>query len=95
VTNERNRAADGIAERWRLSRDEVLDSPFFLVGTPDQIAADLVRYAGRFGISRWTVSQPDMEAVAPVLERLPGRGDTMVSGTSPAPRATPEAARPA
>jgi probable F420-dependent oxidoreductase len=94
VTDRRNSAADAIAARWRLSREELFDSPYFLVGTPDQIAADLVRHARMFGISRWTVSQPDMAAIAPVLERLPGPDDA-VSGTSPVPRATPAAARPA
>jgi hypothetical protein len=48
----------------------VLTSPHLLVGTPEQIADDLLGFRERFGISYWVVH--DTQLFAQVLSRLAG-----------------------
>jgi probable F420-dependent oxidoreductase len=50
----------------------LLDTPFFLYGSPESIRADLVRRRARFGISHITVPAASMEAFAPVVRALRG-----------------------
>lgn len=75
VTADRRSAAERAASAVELQLEAVLDSPYFLLGTADEIAARLRDHHERFGISRWTVfaDRPDLaraEALVPVLERL-------------------------
>ncbi len=53
-----------------LTPQEVLTSPHLLVGTPEEIAGDLLGFRDRFGIS-YRVPQ-DMEPFAEVLSRRAG-----------------------
>ena len=48
----------------------MLTSPHLLVGTPEQIAGDLLGFRERFGIAYWVVH--DMQLFAQVLSRLAG-----------------------
>lgn len=50
--------------------DEALDSPFLLIGTEEQIAAQLVERRERYGYTYITVHGPYMEALGPVIERI-------------------------
>jgi alkanesulfonate monooxygenase SsuD/methylene tetrahydromethanopterin reductase-like flavin-dependent oxidoreductase (luciferase family) len=57
--------------------DIVLSSPYVLIGTPDEIAAQLREQHERYGITRWTIfaDRPDLEpaeSLVPVLRRLAG-----------------------
>src|SRR5215813_12791618 len=70
VTHHRRSAAEEMPLRRRLSAEEILDSPFLLIGTHDQIAEALVGRRERYGISYWVVFEPAMEALAPVVARL-------------------------
>ena len=58
--------------RRLLTPDEILDSPFLLIGTHDEMADTLVSRRERYGISYWVVFEPAMEALAPVVQRLRG-----------------------
>ena len=66
VTDYRRQAAEELASRWtQLSPDEILESPYVLIGTVDQMIEDLqVRgSAGAFRITlssspTWTPSPP-------------------------------------
>jgi probable F420-dependent oxidoreductase len=60
-------------ERAVPSVEETLDTPFLLIGTADEIAAQLRRSRERWGFSYVTVHEPYMRAFAPVIERLRGR----------------------
>jgi len=66
-------AADATDERSVLTVDEALETPYLLLGTADEIAAQLVRGRERWGFSYITVHEPYMRAFAPVIERLRDR----------------------
>lgn len=70
VTNDRMRVASEHAEHLGLSVDEMLDVPFELIGTPDQIAEDIVRRRDSYGISYLIVFEKDMDIFADIMGRL-------------------------
>jgi probable F420-dependent oxidoreductase len=73
-TEDRRGAAAELVQRWTaLSVDDVLASPFVLLGSPDEIAAQLVAHRARWGISYWVVFESAVDVFAPVVERLAGR----------------------
>jgi probable F420-dependent oxidoreductase len=73
VTDDRHGAARELASRWpQLSVDELLASPYLLVGSVDQMVEDLRARRERWGISYYTVFEPFMSAFAPVVNRLAG-----------------------
>jgi len=80
VTDDRDRAAAETAARLGVGADELLESPFALIGTVAQIADTLERRRDRFGIS-YIMHPPEitthpaasLEAFAPVVARLAGR----------------------
>ena len=74
VTDDRRRAAAELAVgRWsQLSPDEILESPYVLIGTVDQMVDDLKVRRARWGISNYAIHEPYLDALAPVVERLAG-----------------------
>jgi len=72
-TEDRTTVAEMLAGQFKAPVVELLASPLILVGTADQMAADLEARRARFGISYLTVFDRDMEAMAPVIERLKGK----------------------
>jgi probable F420-dependent oxidoreductase len=69
VTDDRHAAATEIvADVPSLEVDDALGTPFLLLGTHDQIAAQIVAARERWGISYFTVRE--LDAFAPVIERL-------------------------
>jgi probable F420-dependent oxidoreductase len=73
VTNDRRQAAEELAGRWtQLTPDEILQSPYVLIGTVDQMAQDLQAYRDRWGISYYVIHEPCIDAFAPVVARLAG-----------------------
>jgi alkanesulfonate monooxygenase SsuD/methylene tetrahydromethanopterin reductase-like flavin-dependent oxidoreductase (luciferase family) len=78
VTDDRRRAAEEAAGVMDVSPEIVLDSPYVLVGTAAEIAAQLHADQAQLGIERWTIfadrpgHQP-AEAFVPVLDLLAGR----------------------
>ena len=73
VTDDRRQAAEELARRWmQLTPDEILQSPYVLIGTVDQMVEDLRAYRDRWGISYYVVHEPYMDAFAPVVARLAG-----------------------
>jgi probable F420-dependent oxidoreductase len=75
VTDDRRKAAQELATgRWaRLTPDEILASPYALVGTVDQMVDDLRARRERWSISYVMTHEPFMDALAPVVARLAGR----------------------
>lgn len=65
-------AAGGLPDRDVLTLDQALETPFLLIGTADEIAAQLRRSRERWGFSFITVHEPYMQLFAPVIERLRG-----------------------
>jgi probable F420-dependent oxidoreductase len=74
VTDDRRKAAEELTARWtQLSADDILRSPYVLIGTVDQMVEDLQARRERWGISYYVVRDPDLDDFAPVVARLAGR----------------------
>ena len=73
VTDHRRIAAEDLAHRWpQLSPADILQSPYVLLGSVDQIVEDLQRRRECWGFSYYVVFERDMETFAPVVARLTG-----------------------
>ena len=67
-------AAEELAGRWpQLSPEEILQSPYVLIGTVRELVENLHARRERWGISYYVVFEPFMEALAPVVAALAGR----------------------
>ena len=73
VTDDRRAAAQTLAADWELTPAEALASPHALIGTVEQIAADVRARRDRDGISYLSVFEQDMQAFAPVARELAGQ----------------------
>ncbi|WP_285566989.1 TIGR03621 family F420-dependent LLM class oxidoreductase [Actinoallomurus iriomotensis] len=74
-TDDREAAAEGLLERYghTMTAEEILDTPFLLIGTVEQMAEQMLRNRERFGFTYYTVHGPFMDAFAPVIERVRAR----------------------
>ncbi|HKW59663.1 MAG TPA: TIGR03621 family F420-dependent LLM class oxidoreductase [Candidatus Dormibacteraeota bacterium] len=72
VTDERETVASRLSPLFTLEAADVLASPHVLIGTVEQIAADLVARRERYGISHIVVPGDAADSLAPVVERLAG-----------------------
>lgn len=66
-------AAGVTDERAVLPAADMLETPYLLIGTADEIAEQLVRSRERWGFSYITVHEPSRQALVPVIERLRDR----------------------
>lgn len=74
VTDHRRKTAEELTGRWtQLTPDEILQSPYVLVGTVDQIVEDLQARRERWGISYYVIFEPYLDVFAPIVARLAGR----------------------
>lgn len=72
VTDHREGVATGMASHFGLTAQQVLASPHCLIGTTEQICADLLQRREQFGISYVTILKEHVDAFAPVVARLSG-----------------------
>ncbi len=72
VSEQRMAAADQLASRFRVDRALVLESPYALVGTVEEICETVRRRRERFGISYLAVFERDAVVFAPVVTELAG-----------------------
>lgn len=72
ITNERNSTVAGVAAMVGFTDDDVLATPFALIGTPGQLADDLRERRERWGFSYVLVGAEDIDAFAPVVAELAG-----------------------
>lgn len=72
VTADRGAGAVRLAEKWGGPPEGILASPHFLVGTHEEIRADLVDRRSRWGISYPVVPARAWEAISPVVQDLSG-----------------------
>jgi probable F420-dependent oxidoreductase len=73
ITHDRKGTAEELTARWtQLTTDEVLASPYVLIGTVDQMIEDLQARRERWGFSYYVVSESYLDAFAPVVARLAG-----------------------
>ena len=74
VTAEARAAAEELTRRWpELQIDDLLLSPYVLIGTVDQMVENLLARRERWDISYYVVQEPYLDAFAPVVARLAGR----------------------
>jgi len=74
VTDDRRGAAEELTSRWtQLTVDEILQSPYVLIGTVEQIIEDIHSYRERWGVSYFIVFEPYMDIFAPIVSRLAGK----------------------
>lgn len=71
-TDDRQGTAEMLAGGVGLNAEQALQSPLALVGTPDQMAEDLLERRERYGFSYVIVGQDDVDQFAPVVARLAG-----------------------
>jgi len=73
VTDDREQAAADLSAQWSvLSPAEVLEAPFVLLGTVDQIVETLQARRERWGFSYYVIWDTLAESMAPVVARLNG-----------------------
>ncbi len=71
VTDDRRKAAEELTSRWsQLSPEEILESPYVLIGTVDQMVEDLQARRDRWGISYYSHMSSYLDGLAPVVARL-------------------------
>ena len=70
VTDHRRSAAEELAPRRGMTAEQVLASPYFLVGSLASILEDVYALRERHGISYLTVFPSDVEVFAPVVAQL-------------------------
>lgn len=71
VTDDRQQAAEQLAaELSSLSADDILNSPYLLIGTVDQMVEQLHAQRERWHISIYFAHEPAIDAIAPVVARL-------------------------
>jgi probable F420-dependent oxidoreductase len=73
VTDDRLGQAGNFAPMFGLSAEEALEVPNAIVGTVDQICADLLVRRERWALSYYVVSEGAMDDLAPIVERMAGR----------------------
>ncbi len=76
VTDDRRQTAEHYIREWELENaapERLLQNPYLLIGSVEQIIEDIQRKRERFGISYFVVIDEHMEAFAPVVARLAGR----------------------
>lgn len=74
ITDDARTVAAELAERWpNISVDDVLETPYLLIGTVDEMVATLQARRERWGISYYVTHEPFLDALAPVVARLTGR----------------------
>jgi len=73
VTDAALPTAEKMGGMFGLTADEMLEHPNALIGSVDALCDRLIERRERFGISYVSVSDRNLDAFAPVVERLAGR----------------------
>jgi probable F420-dependent oxidoreductase len=73
VTDDRYPTAIQLGERFGLPPEQVLESPYILLGTVAQLCEVLQARREQYGLSYIVVFEPGMDAFAPVVARLANR----------------------
>ena len=70
ITDDRRAAAATVADRIGTSVDDLLEVPFILVGTHEQMIESIERHQERWGISSYIIRAAAADAVAPLVEHF-------------------------
>lgn len=72
LTDDPRSVAAPLAERIGAEVDDVLDVPYVWIGSVPEISDRLIQARERWGITRWTVREPALDAARQVLRHLGG-----------------------
>jgi probable F420-dependent oxidoreductase len=72
VCNDRDEQAAKLAAMFGFTTEQLLASPFAIIGTTQQIAQDLIERRERWGFSYVIVGADDVDSIAPVVAQLSG-----------------------
>jgi len=73
ITDNRTLVAEEMASHWpSLTVDDILNTPYALIGTVEEMAESLRASRERWGISYYVVHEPFLDAFAPVVAALAG-----------------------
>ncbi|MGI9605347.1 MAG: TIGR03621 family F420-dependent LLM class oxidoreductase [Acidimicrobiales bacterium] len=72
ITDDREKTASELAPLLGIDPQDALESPHALVGTVDQCVESVQRWRDRWGISYVAIDADQMDAFAPVIEKLTG-----------------------
>lgn len=74
AVEDRERAAEELARHWnQLTPAEFLETPHLLIGTAGQMIEQLRAVRQRWGFSYFTIFEPYLSVLAPVVAELAGR----------------------
>lgn len=74
VTDHRRHAAEELQKTWtQLSVEEILEAPFVLIGTVNEMVDALHARRERWGLSYFVTFEPYLETLAPVVAKLTGK----------------------
>ena len=74
VTDHRREAAEELQKTWtQLSVEEILEAPFVLIGSVDEMIDTLHARRERWGLSYFVTFEPYMETLAPLVAKLTGK----------------------
>jgi probable F420-dependent oxidoreductase len=73
ITDDPDPIAEKLAAQYGVTPQQVIASPHVLIGSVDEIVDRLLERRERFGFSYVVVTEPNMRAFAPVVERLAGQ----------------------
>ncbi|MEO6503283.1 MAG: TIGR03621 family F420-dependent LLM class oxidoreductase [Jatrophihabitantaceae bacterium] len=72
VTDNRRQAAEKAMEDFGpyLTMEQMLECPFLLLGTEEEIARQIIESRERYGFSYFSVQRPHMEVLGPIIKRV-------------------------
>jgi probable F420-dependent oxidoreductase len=73
VAPDREAGAGQLSATLNVPKEDLLDSPFALIGTLDDIESQLRHLRDQFGVSYFTISHRHSAPLLPLIERLTGR----------------------
>ena len=73
VTDSRMSKAADLGARWKIGDEAVIQSPYALVGSVQDIIDDLLARRERFGFSYIVWNDTELTTMAPVVKQLSGR----------------------
>ena len=74
VTDHRREAAEELQKRWTgLSVEEILEAPYVLIGTVDEMVEALYARRERWGLSYFVTFEPYLDVFAPIVAKLTGK----------------------
>ena len=70
ITEDREQAAAQLTKRFPLPVNILLNTPYLLIGTIEEITEQILTYRAQYGISYFSVFERHMAEFAPVVDRL-------------------------